>query len=290
MLYYNCRKTVWREVEMEYLINRILEQELEMHTEEESSILAEQLINRLETEFGRQDKSGIYGLTQYQMAYNSNRIEGSRLTENQTISLFETGTVYASAETFRAKDIEEATGHFLMFNEMIKTYHEPLTEELIKAYHFRLKSGVFEDMANGYPVGEYKNRTNRVGQVLTTPPEEVPERMKELLFRYHEKKQVTLSDLAEFHLQYERIHPFQDGNGRTGRMILYKECLKHRVLPFIIRDENKAEYYAALQSRDPELLCGFFKKEQKDYYETVREFLHIYEKKQERKPTPGKCL
>lgn len=275
---------------MEYLINQILKHDIGKHTEDENTLLMEQLIHRLEIEFAKQDKSGIYGLTQYQMAYNSNRIEGSKLTENQTISLFETGTVYASGEAFRAKDIEEATGHFLMFNEMIKTYEEPLSEELIKRYHFKLKSGVFEDMANGYPVGEYKSRANRVSNVVTAIPTEVPERMKELLSEYHRKEQITLEDLAEFHLRYERIHPFQDGNGRTGRMILYKECLKQHLLPFIIRDDNKAEYYAALQSESVEQLKEFFVKEQKDYYESVRDFLYVYEKAKQVEPEKEKHL
>ena len=120
--------------------------------------MVEQLKKRLQIEFEKQDRSGIYGFTQRNLAYNSNKIEGSTLTERQTASLFETGTIFGEDAIFRAKDVEEMTGHFLMFNYMLQTYQEPLTEDLVKQYHYRLKAGVFEDLANGYPVGEYKNR------------------------------------------------------------------------------------------------------------------------------------
>lgn len=263
---------------MSCIINDILEKQLDELNREEEEMLVSRLIKRMEIEFSKQDKSGIYGLTQYQMTYNSNKIEGSKLTENQTISLFETGTIFASSESFRAKDIEEATGHFMMFNEMLNTYTEPLTEQLIKRYHYKLKSGVFEDQANGYPVGEYKNRVNRVSNLVTASPDEVSERIKELLDNYNSIANITLKDLAEFHIQYERIHPFQDGNGRTGRIILYKECLRNSLLPFIIRDNQKAEYYHALQDNCPDELKTFFEKEQGNYFEQLKEFLYVYEK------------
>lgn len=205
------------------------------------------LIKRLEIEYAKQDRSGIYALTQRFLAYNSNKIEGSTLTEDQTASLFDTGTLKADGEIIRAKDVEEMTGHFAMFNEMLKTYKEPLSQELIKSYHYKLKSGVFEDMANGYPVGEYKNRRNRVGTIVTTEPSDVKAQMDNLINSYNDKANHTLEDLAKFHADYEKIHPFQDGNGRTGRIILFKECLKNDIIPFVILDSQKGEYYDALK-------------------------------------------
>lgn len=129
------------------------------------SDFVKELINRFQIEFKKNDRSGIYGLIQRMLAYNSNKIEGSTLTEKQTASLFETGSLAQEEILIRAKDVEEMTGHFMMFNEMLKTYDQPLSHELIKSYHFKLKSGVFEDMANGYLVGEYKNRRNQVGNI-----------------------------------------------------------------------------------------------------------------------------
>lgn len=257
-------------------VNGLLNKELNKINRDEEQKIVAQLIKRLEIEFRKKDKSGIYGTTQYLLAYNSNRIEGSRLTEKQTLSLFETGTVIASGEIIRAKDVEEATGHFMMFNEMLSTYKETLQEELIKKYHFRLKSGVFEDLANGYPVGEYKNRVNRVADIKTALPSEVSAKMKDLIQRYNEKTNIDLGTLAEFHLEYERIHPFQDGNGRTGRILLFKECLKNGIMPFIIRDEDKLQYYMALQKNDKHELKNFFALEQKNYYKLVQEFLMVY--------------
>lgn len=170
------------------------------------------LINRFHIEFDKNDRSGVYALTQRMLAYNSNRIEGSTLTEEQTGSLFDTGTIIASGEIIRAKDIEEMNGHFSMFNEMLKTYDKPLSHDLIKSYHFRLKSGVFEDLANGYPIGEYKNRANMVSNIQTAKPQEVYDQMTKLLNDYNQKSVHTIEDLTKFHADFERIHPFQDGN------------------------------------------------------------------------------
>lgn len=173
----------------------------------------EKLINRLEIELNKKDRSGVYGLTQRQLAYNSNKIEGSKLTEEQTYSLFDTGTLKDDGNYLRSKDIEEMTGHFIMFNEMIKTYDKLLTEELIKEYHKCLKSGVFEDIANGYPIGEYKNRSNIVSNIKTTSPLEVQNSMQELLSNYNKITNPTIDDIAKFHASYEKIHPFQEPNG-----------------------------------------------------------------------------
>lgn len=206
----------------------------------------EKLIHRFRIELEKNDRSGIYALTQRMLAYNSNRIEGSTLTEEQTASLFETGTVYADGEVIRAKDVEEMTGHFSMFNEMLKTFDQPLSHELIKSYHFRLKSGVFEDLSNGYAVGEYKTRANIVGNIVTALPQEVFEKMDNLINSYNQKGKHTIEDIAQLHADFERIHPFQDGNGRTGRILIFKECLKNKIVPLVINDRDKALYYKAL--------------------------------------------
>ena len=228
-----------------------------------------ELIRRFEIEQRKNDHGGIYALTQRMMAYNSNKIEGSTLTEKQTASLFDTGTLTSEDAVIRAKDVEEMTGHFVMFSEMLKTYTLPLSHELIKRYHDKLKSGVFEDIANGYPIGEYKNRRNMVSDIATALPEEVEARMAGLLEWYQAIPRHTLGDLAKFHAGYEAIHPFQDGNGRTGRIILFKECLRNGMVPFIIRDDRKVEYYHALNAAQTKGAYGpleqFFLEEQAEY-------------------------
>lgn len=186
----------------------------------------EWLIQRFRIEREKFDRSGIYAYTQRAMAYNSNKIEGSTLSEEQTASLFDTGMLPSSNDYYRAKDVEEMNGHFLMFNRMVDTLDDPLTEDLIKAFHCELKSGVFEDRANGYAIGDYKKRPNLVGMYETVLTKEVPMKMQGLLSWYHANHDKTLPLLAEFHARYEAIHPFQDGNGRTGRLILFRNVLK----------------------------------------------------------------
>ena len=234
------------------------------------------LVKRLIIEFKKQDKSGIYGETQRLLAYNSNRIEGSTLTYNQTASIFNTGSISTDDEVIRTKDIEEMNGHFAMFNNMLKTYNDILTEDLIKSYHYDLKIGVFEDKANGYLVGEYKNRGNRVSDIKTASVSDVPNLMKELLNKYNNKNEINIRDIALFHANYESIHPFQDGNGRTGRIIMFKECLKNNIFPFIIEDSKKGEYYRVLnnaQKGELEGLVAFIEKEQLIYFEKVKDLL-----------------
>lgn len=167
------------------------------------------LLERFQIERKRFDRSGVYAYTQRLLAYNSNKIEGSTLTEEQTASLFDTGTLPRSDDYYRAKDVEEMNGHFLMFNKMLDTLDDSLNEELIKQFHYELKSGVFEDRANGYAIGDYKKRPNMIGMYATAKPTEVEIEMEKLLCWYYEQK-VNLSVLAEFHARYESIHPFQD--------------------------------------------------------------------------------
>ena len=191
------------------------------------------LLERFKIEHTKRDRSGVYGFTQRLLAYNSNKIEGSTLTEEQTASLFDTGILPKTDDYYRAKDVEEMNGHFLMFNKMLDTLDAALDQQIIKSFHFELKSGVFEDRANGYAIGDYKKRPNMIGIHQTSLPSQVPEAMTELLNWYH-AQDISLETLAEFHARYEIIHPFQDGNGRTGRIILFRECLRHDISPFII--------------------------------------------------------
>ena len=243
--------------------------------------LIDDLIKRFRIEYDKGDRGGVYGFTQRKMAYNSNKIEGSTLTEKQTSSLFETGTLSSDGELLRSKDIEEATGHFIMFNNMLKTYDKELSENLIKMYHFDLKSGVFEDKANGYAIGDYKKRANIVSNIKVALPSEVPGRMRDLLEDYNAKDKHSLSDIVKFHAEYEKIHPFQDGNGRTGRIIMFKECLKNGVYPFIIEDNLKGEYYQALnnaQNNDEfDGLIAFCEKEQEKYFQDIKDLIYSQE-------------
>lgn len=198
-------------------------------------------------EFRHKKNGGIYSFLQKSMAYNSNRIEGSTLTERQTASIYDTGTIFAEEDVlYRTKDIEETTGHFRMFNNVLKTLEEPLSIKLIKSMHYDLKVGVFEDQANGYPCGEFKNRANIVSDIKTVKPADMPDAMEELIRNYHRINDICIKGLAKFHAEYEAIHPFQDGNGRTGRMILFRESLKHDMIPVIIHDDEKARYYQYL--------------------------------------------
>ena len=233
------------------------------------------LLERFKIEHTKRDRSGVYGFTQRLLAYNSNKIEGSTLTEEQTASLFDTGILPKTDDYYRAKDVEEMNGHFLMFNKMLDTLDAALDQQIIKSFHFELKSGVFEDRANGYAIGDYKKRPNMIGIHQTTLPSQVPDAMTELLNWYH-AQDVSLETLAEFHAHYEIIHPFQDGNGRTGRIILFRECLRHDISPFIIEDANHPEYLEALkayrQNGIVTELTTLFQKEQEFYFNQCEYF------------------
>ena len=230
------------------------------------------------------DLSGnLYCKTQTLFAYNSNKIEGSTLTEKQTASMFDTGTLYTDDPDiiFRTKDIEEMNGHFKMFNYIMKNMDEPLSEDLIKGMHKNLKEGVFEDFANGYAVGEWKKRENRVSDIYVALPQEVPEKIHQLLNTYTSKERIELKDVAVFHAKFENIHPFQDGNGRVGRMIILKQCLDNDIVPVIIRDSNKAEYYRFLNKAQHEEdyngLVRYFEKEQRYYIDNTIQMLYTLE-------------
>lgn len=262
-------------------LNSVLKKNFAELTREDSKLITQRLIERFRIEMGRQDRQGIYAVTQRMMAYNSNRIEGSTLTEEQTATLFNTGTLVSDGVTvYKAKDIEEMNGHFRMFNYMIKNIENPLSEEMVKQFHFCLKTGVFEDFANGYKVGDYKSRANRVGMVTTALPLEVPERMSKLFQWYQALDDIKLEDLARFHAEYESIHPFQDGNGRTGRAILFKQCLDVGYIPIVIHDSDKVLYMNALSKAQLEgnysLLSKIFLQSQEVYYRELQMFLYDY--------------
>ena len=244
--------------------------------------ISKQIKNIILNEFNNQEKKGLYSATQKIMAYNSNRIEGSTLTSEQTASLFDTGTLVSNGiEVYKAKDIEEMNGHFKMFNEMLKTLDNPLSSKLIKQYHYQLKSGVFEDLANGYPIGEYKNKVNIVSDIKTSSPKEVPQKIQTIIDEFNNSDK-TIEDIAKFHAKYEHIHPFQDGNGRTGRMIIVKQCLENGLIPVIIKDNDKLLYYRALHLAQVEEnytgLINFFINSQKEYFNYIKDFLDDYSK------------
>ena len=192
-------------------------------------------------------KGGLYHKTQVQLAYNSNRIEGSKLTEEQTRYIFETRTIgFKDQEAVPVDDIIETSNHFIAFDDVLRTIDEPLTEDLIKGFHRTLKTGTADAQLSYFNVGDYKKLANEVGGRETCKPAAVAKEMKSLQEWYYAQKNVTIHTLAEYHWRFESIHPFQDGNGRVGRLILFKECLKNGIVPFIIEDDLKMFYYRGL--------------------------------------------
>jgi Fic family protein len=192
-------------------------------------------------------KGGIYHRTQIDLTYNSNRIEGSKLTHDQTRYIFETNTIGAIKESVNVDDIIETSNHFRCIDLIIDKAKAKLTEAIIKELHFLLKSGTSDSRKDWFQVGAYKKLPNEVGGNPTCSPREVAAKMKALLTRYHKIEKKTLEDIIAFHYQFEVIHPFQDGNGRVGRLIMFKECLANNIVPFIIDEELKLFYYKGLQ-------------------------------------------
>ncbi len=192
-------------------------------------------------------KGGIYHRTQIDLTYNSNHIEGSRLTHDQTRYIFETNTIGFEGESVRVDDIIETTNHFRCIDIIIDRAEERLTESLIKELHAVLKAGTSDSRRDWFAVGDYKRLPNEVGGNDTTSPEDVKREMKALLSEYNAKKQRSFDDILDLHQRLEAIHPFQDGNGRVGRLIMFKECLANGIVPFIITDDLKMFYYRGLQ-------------------------------------------
>ena len=193
-------------------------------------------------------KGGIYHKTQIDLTYNSNQIEGSRLSHDQTRYIFETNTVGMEDGGINVDDIVETVNHFRCIDLIIDKATDRLTESLIKEIHFILKSGTSDSRKDWFNVGEYKKLPNEVGGQETCPPEDVHKSIKSLLAEYNAKKKRSLDDIIDFHKRFEDIHPFQDGNGRVGRLIMFKECLANGIVPFIITDDLKMFYYRGLKN------------------------------------------
>ncbi len=210
------------------------------------------LLDILKVQKASRQSGGIYHKTQIELTYNSNHMEGSRLTHDQTRYIFETNTIGADNEVLNVDDVVETVNHFRCIDLIIDHAKAPLTEKLIKELHLILKNGTSDSRKDWFAVGDYKKLPNEVGGRETALPEEVADQMKVLLKSYNEKAETTLEDILEFHVNFERIHPFQDGNGRVGRLILFKECLKYNIVPFIIEDDLKLFYYRGLKEWDNE--------------------------------------
>lgn len=194
-------------------------------------------------------KGNLYHRTQVSFAYNTNHIEGSTLTEDQTRYIFETNTILFEGDTIaKVDDILETANHFKLVDYMLDVADKKLTEKLIKEFHKILKDGTSDSRVEWFNVGEYKQRANTIGiGIKTTSPNNVEKEMSKLIDWYNSLKQITINEIIEFHYRFESIHPFQDGNGRIGRIIMFKECLKNNIIPFIIFDKDKLFYYRGLK-------------------------------------------
>lgn len=233
------------------------------------------LLEALRMQMEGKMRGGIYHRTQIDLAYNSNHIEGSRLSKEQTRYIYETNTIGITDEAVRVDDIIETANHFRCFDFIVVHAQEPLTESMIKQLHQMLKAGTSDASKSWFAVGDYKRLPNEVGGMETTHPSEVGKDIRALLRSYNSKKGVSLNDVIDFHHRFECIHPFQDGNGRVGRLIMFKECLKHDIVPFIITDELKMFYYRGLREwshipgylSDTCLTAQDFYKKLLDYFE-----------------------
>ena len=205
------------------------------------------LLDILKLEKESKLKGGIYHKVQIELTYNSNHIEGSRLTHDQTRYIYETNTIGLTNEVINVDDIVETANHFRCIDLIIDKANLNITENLIKQLHFILKNGTTDSRKNWFVVGDYKKIPNEVGGRVTTSPEKVEDEVKSLIEWYNNIKNKTLNDIIEFHYRFEYIHPFQDGNGRVGRLLMFKECLKYNIVPFIIDENLKMFYYRGLK-------------------------------------------
>ncbi|MEY8562669.1 Fic family protein [Eggerthellaceae bacterium 3-80] len=210
------------------------------------------LLARLREEKTAKIKGGIYHKVQVELTYNSNRIEGSKLSLAQTRFIFETATIGIQSEAVRLDDIIETSNHFRAIDYIIDHAQEPLSETIIKELHHILKAGNTDSAKDWFAMGEYKRLPNEVGGQKTTLPENVKEEVCRLLKSYNPRSEHSLEEIIGFHVEFEKIRPFQDGNGRIGRLIMFKECLANEVVPFIIDDNMKAFYYRGLSEWDRE--------------------------------------
>ena len=205
------------------------------------------LLDILQDEKANKYSGGIYHKTQIDLTYNSNHMEGSRLTHDQTRYIFETNTIGIEKEVLNVDDVIETANHFRCIDMIIDHAKSALTDKFIKELHLVLKNGTSDSRKDWFAVGDYKKLPNEAGGMETAPPEEVADRMKKLLSEYNNKEEKTFEDILDFHVKFEHIHPFQDGNGRVGRLIMFKECLKYNIVPFIIEDNLKMFYFRGLK-------------------------------------------
>lgn len=242
----------------------------------EKEIDKSSLLYRLNEEKKIKLKGGIYHQTQIKLAYNSNHIEGSTLTEEQTRYIYETNTIGFGEKAANVDDIIETVNHFQCFDYILDCAQEILTEEIIQKIHFILKANTSDSRLEWFRVGDYKQRPNMVGESKTTPPAKVKQEIQKLLSEYQQKNIILLEDIISFHYQFERIHPFQDGNGRVGRLIMFKECLKYNILPFIINERHKFYYYRGLKEFENETgyLIGTCQSAQNEYAKFLDYFLN----------------
>ena len=210
------------------------------------------LLDILQDQKASKYPGGIYHKTQIDLTYNSNHIEGSRLTHDQTRYIFETNTIGVENEVLDVDDVIETVNHFRCIDMIIDNAKASLTEKFIKKLQMTLKNGTSDSRKDWFVVGNYKKLPNEVGGMDTALPEEVADKMKALLTEYNAKKEKTFEDILDFHVKFEKIHPFQDGNGRVGRLIMFKECLKYNIVPFIIEDNLKLFYYRGLKEWNSE--------------------------------------
>jgi Fic family protein len=235
----------------------------------------QKLLKILKEEKDMSLRGGLYHLTQIKLAYNSNRIEGSKLTEDQTRYIYETNTIgMEDDKTTNVDDIIETVNHFQCFDYMLDCADDTLSETIIKNFHKVLKSNTSDARKEWFLVGEYKSKPNMVGDSKTTPPSKVKSEMARLLFDYCAKDKISFADIIEFHYNFEAVHPFQDGNGRVGRLIVFKECLKYGITPFIIDNEHKQFYYRGLKEYKSEkrYLTETCLSAQDEYLERMRYF------------------
>lgn len=216
------------------------------------SIAPKNLLEILKAEQLAKANGSIYHKVQIELTYNSNHIEGSTLTHEQTRYIFETNTIGVTNDALNVDDIIETANHFKCIDMIIASASYALSEKFIKELHFTLKNGTSDSRKNWFAVGNYKKLPNEVGGKNTTLPEEVADAMKQLLADYNAKKEKSLTQIIAFHVQFEQLHPFQDGNGRIGRLIMFKECLRNNIVPFIISEDKKMFYYRGLSDWDKE--------------------------------------
>jgi len=233
------------------------------------------ILEKLVTEKDAKIKGGLYHKTQINLAYNSNRIEGIRISQEQTRFIFETKTIgFKEEDALLVDDIIETANHFAAFDKMLKDIGEILSNEIIKEFHKILKAATSQANTDWFAVGNWKKMPNEVGDAQTALPESVQEEMDKLNDWYLNEPQVSLENIAEYHYRFEKIHPFQDGNGRVGRLVMFRECLKNDVVPFIIDERHKQYYYRGLKEFENErgYLIDTCKSAQDTYSDWVKYF------------------